>query len=78
MLRNACDRFDRVVQTLEMLNVERGHHIDSRFEQLLDVFPSLLVAAAGYTPMSQFIHQHHARAPGQDRIDVKLLKVVPR
>ena len=43
---HARDLLDHVVEALQMLDVQRGPHIDAGRQQLLDVLPALGVAAA--------------------------------
>ena len=61
-----------------MLDVERGEHVDAGVEQLLDVLPALLVAAARGVGVRELVDQDHRRAPGQHGVDVQLRHPVPR
>jgi len=73
-LRHAGDLLDDVVDRLQVLDVDRGDHVDPGVEQLLDVLPPLGVARPGHVGVRQLVDQRHPRAPGQDRVDVHLLE----
>ena len=57
-----------------MLDVERRDDVDAGVEQLLDVLPALLVAAAGHVGVGQLVDEHPFRAAGEDGVDVHLLE----
>jgi len=48
---------DDVVEAVEVLNVQRGQHIDARVEQFLDVLPALGVARSRDIGVRDFVDQ---------------------
>ena len=67
---------DDVVEALDMLDVERGQHVDAGVAQLLDVLPALRVAAAGGVGVRQFVDQGDRRRPDEHRIDIEFIEPV--
>ena len=65
-LLDAGDGGDHVVQRFQVLHVHRGDHVDARGEQLIDVLPTLLVAATGRVGVRQLVHQRHVGVSVQD------------
>ena len=68
------DPFDDVVERFEVLDVERRGDVDAGGEQLLDVLPALLVAAARDVGVGQLVDEHPLRTAGDDGVDVHLLE----
>jgi hypothetical protein len=68
------DALDDVVERLEVLDVERGDHLDAGVEQLGDVLPALGVPAAGDVGVGQLVDERHLGPPGQHGVDVHLLE----
>ena len=66
------ERAHHVVQALDMLDVHRGHHVDARGEQFLDVLPALGVPAARRIRVREFVDQDDLRPPLEDGVDVHL------
>src|SRR5205823_1380983 len=58
-----------------VLNVAGCEDIDSRFEQLLRVLPTLGMARAGRIRMRKFVYKHDLRMPGENAINVHLLQL---
>ena len=63
---------DLVVEALQVLDVDRGDHVDPGAEQVLDVLVALGVAAAGGVGVGQLVDQADGRPAGQDRVEVHL------
>ena len=68
------DPFDDIVERLEVLNVERRSDVDAGPEQVLDILPPLLVAAARHVGVGELVDEHALRSSGDDRVDVHLLE----
>ena len=73
-LRDAGDLLDHVVERLEMLDVEVGDDVDPRVEQLLDVLPALLVAAARHVGVRELVDERQLRTTREERVEVHLLE----
>ena len=58
---HAGDLGDRVVQRLEVLDVDGGHHVDAGVEDLEHVLVALLVAAARHVGVRQLVDDAHLR-----------------
>jgi hypothetical protein len=71
-LRDPGDFFDHVVEGFQMLNVDRGDHVDARGQEHFDVLPALLVARPGHVGMRKLVDQGHRGVAGQDRVQVHL------
>ena len=69
--RDACHQ---VVQALQVLDIERGHHVDARIEDLLDILIAFGVLRTRDVGMGQFIDQRHFGMPGNDGLGIHLLK----
>ena len=63
---------DHVVQTLQMLHIQCGPHINARIQQLLNILPALGVARASHIAVGQLVKQQDTRAVRQRRIQIKL------
>ena len=73
-LDGAGDPRDDVVERLEVLDVERGDHLDAGVEQLLDVLPPLLVARARGVGVGVLVDEHDFGPAGEDRVDVQFVQ----
>ena len=73
-LADAGDALDDVVDRLEVLDVDRRDHVDAGVEQLLDVLPALLVAAAGHVGVRQLVDERDLGPAGEHGVDVHLLE----
>jgi len=73
-LRHPGDLLDDVVERLQVLDVDRGDHVDAGVEQLLDVLPALFVARAGHVGMRELVDQRDLRLAGEHRVGVHLLE----
>ncbi len=71
-LRHPGDRLDDVVQRLQVLDVDRGQHVDTGVEQFLDVLPALVVAPAGDVGVGELVDQGDLGAAGDHRLGVHL------
>ena len=76
-LRHAGDLLDHVVEGFQVLDVDRGDHVDPGVEQFLDVLPALLVARPGHVGVRELVHQGDLRAAGEHRVHVHLLERRP-
>ena len=74
-LTNPGDLSHHVAQRLEMLNVDRGVHVDAGIEHLFDVLPALLVPrrriAAGDVGMRELIDQQQVRLARECRVQIE-------
>ena len=64
----------QIVEALQMLDVEGAVDVDTGVEQLLDILPALLVAAAGGVAVGQLVHHGDGRLPRQQAVEVHLLQ----
>ncbi|VVN05801.1 hypothetical protein PS662_03586 [Pseudomonas fluorescens] len=67
---HAGDPAHLIVETFEVLDVDRGEHVDAGGEQFLDVLPAFGVTAAGGVAVRQFIHQHQFRLGFDQAVEV--------
>ncbi len=74
-LGHAGDALDHVVERRQVLDVDRGQHVDARVEQLLDVLPALGVAGAGRVGVRQLVHHRDLGPPGQQGVDVEFRRL---
>lgn len=65
-------RLDDVTERLQVLDVDRGHHVDAGLEEFFDVLPAFGVAGARHIGVCQFVHQGDGGGALQDRVDVHL------
>ena len=63
---------DLVVERLQVLDVDGGEDVDSRFEHVLDVLVALLVLHPGGVGMGQLVDQRQVRRPADHRIGIHL------
>ena len=71
--REACHD---VVETFDVLDVERGQYVDAGVAQLLDILPALRVAAAGGIGVREFVDQRDGRLAHQHGVDVEFIEPV--
>ena len=57
---------------VDVLDVQRGEHVDARVQQFLDVLPALGVARAGGVGVRQFVDQRQPGLARQHRVQVHL------
>ena len=74
---DAGDAADDVVQALQVLHVDRGEHVDTGCEQLVDILPALGMAARRRVGVRQLIYQEHGRGAFERRVQVELLQLAP-
>ncbi|MNI41835.1 hypothetical protein D3C73_960990 [compost metagenome] len=67
---HASDAADLIVEAFQMLDVDRGEHVDAGGEQFLDVLPTFGMTTAGRIAVGQFVHQHQFRLRGEQAIQV--------
>ena len=77
LLRHAGDLLDHVVERLQVLDVDRGDHVDAGVEELLDVLPALLVRRTRDVGVRELVDERDLRAAGQHRVQVHLLEDGP-
>jgi hypothetical protein len=70
-LGHAGDLLDDVVDGLQVLDVDRGDHVDAGSQQLLDVLPALLVARPGTLVWASSSTRRRAGA-GEHGVEVHL------
>ncbi|MCY1169126.1 hypothetical protein D9M73_91430 [compost metagenome] len=71
---HAGEAGDDVVEALDMLDVERGEHVDTRRAQFLDILPAFGMAAAGGVGMGEFVYERDLRMPLEHRVEIEFLK----
>ena len=76
-LLDAGDPLDDVVDRFEVLNVDRGDHVDASGEQRPDVLPPFGVAGARHIGVGEFVDEHDLGMAGQNRVEVHLLECRP-
>ena len=64
-LRHPGDLLDHVVEGFQVLDVDRGDHVDPGVEQFLHVLPALLVARSGHVGVRELVHQGDLRDAGR-------------
>lgn len=69
---HASDLRDHVVQTLDVLHVERCVHVDACVEQLFDILPAFRVPQTFRVRVSQFIHEQQLRLASECRVEIEL------
>jgi hypothetical protein len=75
VLRHSGDLLDHVVEGFQVLDVQRGDHVDAGVEECLDVLPAFGVAAlAGHVGVRELVDDRHLRAPGEQRGEVHILE----
>ena len=67
---HAGDAAHLIVEAFEVLDVDRGEHVDAGREQFLNVLPAFRMAAAGGVAVGQFIDQHQLRFGGEEAVEV--------
>ena len=75
--RYAGDVLGEVLDRLEVLDVDGGHHVDPGVEDLLDVLVSLGMADARHVGVGELVDEHDLRMPREDRVEVHLLHELP-
>jgi len=76
-LLDARDLLDHVVHALEVLDVHRRDHVDPGGEQLLDVLPSLVVAAPRHVGVGQLVDEGDLGPASEHGVEVHLLEAGP-
>ncbi|MNM85855.1 hypothetical protein D3C81_979920 [compost metagenome] len=71
---HAGDVADLVVEAFQVLDVDRGVHIDAVGQQFLYVLPAFGVAAAGRIGVGQFVDQHQGRRGLEQAVEVHFLE----
>ena len=66
-----------IVETFQVLDVDRSEDVDAGGEQFLNVLPALGVATAGGVAVGQFVHQHQGR-PGREQACLLYTSPSPR
>ncbi|MNV02213.1 hypothetical protein D3C71_924430 [compost metagenome] len=64
-----------IVETFQVLDVDRGVHVDAGGEQFLNVLPALFVTAAGCVGVGQFVYQYQFRFGHEQAVEVHFLKL---
>ena len=62
-----------IVEAFEVLDIERGPHVDAGGQQFIDVLPALGVAATRHVGVGVFVHQQQARPAPERRVEVEFL-----
>ncbi len=74
---NSSDLMHHVIQTLQVLNVDRGIDVDARVQEFLDILPATFMATAGRIAMRQFVHKGDGGLARQETIEVHLFERSP-
>ena len=69
------DLLDDVGDGLQVLDVDRGDHVNAGVEQLVDVLPALLVPRARHVGVRELVYQRDLRMTGEHRVEVHLLEL---
>ena len=67
----------KVLDRLEVLDVDGGDDVDAGGENVLDVLIPLGVTDTGHVGVCELVHEHHLRVAGEDGIKVHLLHEAP-
>ncbi|MNT39635.1 hypothetical protein D3C72_1759010 [compost metagenome] len=67
---HAGDAAHLIVEAFQMLDVDRGVHVDAGGEQFLNVLPAFFVTAAGCVGVRQFVDQHQLRFGEEQTVQV--------
>ena len=68
---DAGEAGDDVVEALDMLDVERAEHVDPGLAQLLDVLPTLGMAATRRIGVREFVDQRDRGVPREHRVEIE-------
>lgn len=68
---NADDAADQIIQTFQVLDVERGPYIDTGAEQFFDVLPAFGMPRARRVAVGQLVHQQYGGLPAQRGVEVE-------
>jgi hypothetical protein len=71
-LFDAGDLGDHVVERLQVLDVDRGQHVDAGVEQFVHVLPALGVARAGDVGVCELVDDGDLGPAGEDGVDIHL------
>jgi hypothetical protein len=69
-LRRPGDLLDHIGHRLQVLDVDRGDHVNARVEQLGDVLPALGVPRAWHVRVRELVDKRDLRLAGEHRVDV--------
>ncbi len=69
---NAGDLRHHIVETLDMLDVQRCVDVDAGREKFLDVLEPPHMARSGHIRMGQLVDQHQLRPASDDSVDIHL------
>ena len=61
---------DGVVERFQVLDVDRGHHVDAGVEQFQNILVTLAILAAGNIGVGQLVHNDGLRMAGQEGVHV--------
>ncbi len=71
------DTRHQVVQALQVLDIERGDHVDACIQDLLDILVALDMPGAWNVGVGQFIDQHHFGMPRNNGLGIHLFERYP-
>jgi len=71
------DLVNRIVQALQMLNIQGGDDADTCITELLDALPALGRNHARHVGVRQFVHQNPLRFARDDRLGVEFVEDLP-
>ncbi len=69
------DLADHVVQTFQMLNVDRRVDVDARVEQFIHVLPALQMPRALHVRMREFVDQNQLRLARERGVEIELAEL---
>ena len=75
VLGDAGDLLNDVVEGLEVLDVDRCDDVDARFEDRVDILPTLLVAAARHVGVRHLVDQSDFGPPRDHGVEVHLVEL---
>ena len=70
------DPADDVVETLQVLHVQRREYIDARRQEFLDVLPALRVTRSLHVRVGEFVDQYERRVAKQRRIEIEFGQIL--
>ena len=73
---HAADPRHRIVERFDVLDVERGHHVDAGVQHFDDILPALEMPRPWHIGVGELVDQGELRLAGEQRIEVELLELL--
>ena len=69
-----CGLGDDLIETFDVLDIQRGENIDARFDQLLDIEIALGISRARHVAVRQLVDDDEIRPPFEKRVEIHLFE----